>query len=463
MTKKYWLIVLLIIAISVVRFWNFPNWFGFDYDQEVNAWLAKSIVIDHKPILIGPETSVGGMYVGPMFNYVIALFYFIGRMNPMATIGLNIIISASTLVILYLIVAKIFSARTGIIAILVYGLSFNLTNFDRVSWNPLPIHLVSLCIVFFLYRFVLTKSLRNLALSSVFVGIFLQLHFTAIFLVAYLFLVLLIFCHKSLMSKPLSLIIVAGILFFFLAPLFLFDIRHDILISTHFMQFIAGSSNPRGTNIAVQVLTVVRIIVDFFKAIVYNEISQVGTILSGLGLATLFVITFIYEKSERRLFLKMCWLLVLIPTILLAFYSGPLPSHYLQFLMPIYVIFIAILVERGMRLKVGRVAAVLIFGLFLLYNVPKILTTNNGLSLQNKMKAVEYIVKDTGSRSFKVDFVTQPGIKTGYKFLFWLNGRELVEDMHIKTENNYKIIIPYYLVKPSDLAGKFGGIGIVKL
>ena len=101
--------------------------------------------------------------------------------------------------------------------------------------------------------------------------------------------------------------------------------------------------------------------------------------------------------------------------------------------------------------------------MFFILNVPAILRTEIGLSLANKKQAVSYIVNDASAKSFKVDFITSPGLKTGFKYLFWFNGKDLVEDMHVKTDITYKIIIPYGLVKEKDLVAKFGGIGIMKI
>src|SRR5436190_2047930 len=115
MRNKYTLLLLAILVFGLfLRFWNFPNWFNFNFDQETQAWVVKSLVVDHKPNLIGLETSVGGMFIGPYFNYLLVPFYLVGGMDPAATILLDILAAGATILASYYVGTKMFGQKAGL-------------------------------------------------------------------------------------------------------------------------------------------------------------------------------------------------------------------------------------------------------------------------------------------------------------------------------------------------------------
>ena len=48
----------------------------FGYDQVDNAWAAKNIIINHWYPLVGMVAKANsGIYIGPVYYYLIAVFY----------------------------------------------------------------------------------------------------------------------------------------------------------------------------------------------------------------------------------------------------------------------------------------------------------------------------------------------------------------------------------------------------
>ena len=456
MKTKIILSIILVVSIFI-RFYNFNAWFGFDYDQEVNAWLAKTVVIDHKPILIGPETSVGGMYVGPYFNYILASFYALGKMDPVTTIYLNVLLSVSTILLMYYVGKKVFNEQTGIIAAIIYGFSYNLTNFDRVSWNPTPIPLVSLGIIFTIYLYLTQWKYWQLAMSLFLTGFMFHLHFTALFITMFLAISLAVFGGRKFFRSISNYFLIFGMTIFFFAPIIFFDLRHDFLITHHFVSFLlfTGSNAPISRNIFW-------IFVTFVRSIFYNDTN------SPLDLVALaLLVGIIYHSTQvqksQRLFFILGFVLFTIPILTLSLYRGPLPAHYLLFTLPIVVILVASYLGSVFQNKVGKFIVVVGLGLFLFYNIPATISTQSGLALQYKKQVASYVISDAKGKSFKVDFISEPGRKTGFSYLFWLSGKPLLEDMTVKTDKIYKVVVPYFLVPEADLSARFGGIGIIKV
>lgn len=457
-------IAAIIAAGLVVRFWNYPAYFGFDYDQEINAWIAKTIVVDHKAVLIGPETSVGGMYVGPFFNYVIALFFFLGKMDPLATISLNIFISALTVLAYFYFGLKIFSLRVGIIAAVIYAFSHLMITYDRILWNLTPLPLVSLGIVAFLWLYLEKKKLLYLAIASTLTAFSLHLHFTGLLLVAFFALSLLIFGRRLLWADKRSLVLISATFAFFFLPLVIFDLRHDLINSRHFIQFFLGNPGDKTSLSLTSFGAVALIFIGFFRAIFYRplDFSQVTNMITVAFLLG-FEAFVLFNIKKSPLIYKLILLFLAIPLLGFSFYHGALPSQYFLPELAVFILlaggFLGIILKKSLAFTILVISALSVFAI---YNIFQARADTNDLVLANKQSAVDIIVADAQNQTFKVDFITDPGLKTGFNYLFWQRGRKLIEDMSIPTQRNYKIVIPYYLVSSNELFARFGAIGVIR-
>lgn len=454
---KYLPIAVIVLAL-LVRFWNFPAWFGFDYDQEINAWIAKTILVDHKPVLIGPETSVGGMYVGPYFNYVIALFFLIGRMNPTTTILLNILVSGATIAAFYLIGSRIFNRLTGLTAAILYGFSSFIINYDRVLWNPTPVPLVSLLTIYFLYRFLQNSSFKYLALTIAGIGLLLQLHFQAVFLGAFVFLTLLIFRPKTFLNIKADIYMLIPLVIF-LAPLVFFDLRHGFLNSRHFLQFFLTGSSTESVDIAGNLARMLNVTLSLFE-----NVSAVMKPFLAATVGIILVLTSVVH-SGKNLFFRLSLGLLIFSLTLIALYRGPLPIQYFLFLIPVFILLPADILQSLWTKKTPlRWLSPLTLLLFIVINLSALIQSKNEINLWAKQQAVKYVVSALGSnKNVQIDIVAQPGLNTGYKYLFWQAGLNPYYGADRKDLRTFKIIVPLSMARPDEITVNFGPVGVQSL
>lgn len=458
-------IIIIFLSAIFVRFYNFPVWLGFDYDQEINANIAKEIVVNHKLTLIGPETSVGGMYVGPIYNYISALFFFLGRMNPESVIFLNLLVSLGTGIFCYLLAKEIFQKNAaGLFAVIIYAFSQTMIEFDRVTWNPMPMVFATLGLFYFLLRYLRERQFWQLVTAVTFVGISLQLHFTSLFLVVFFFLVLTVFGGRKFWASLPNIGSVVLVLMIFLLPLILFDLRHELLNSRHFLQFLlSGQSSQTVNNRLAFMMRIPLIFVSFFRATFFKQPNGILDLSSGVVLLGFLHTLFLAFHKEESLPLKLTGLLFLIYLLGLSFYHGSLPSQYF---LPIFGLFIILsagfLASLWARNNMGKLVTVAFLTVFIMINLPPVLHSENGLSLRRKRQAVDFIVADAGQQKFRVEFITAPGLKTGYNYLFWLRGQKDIEEVKTKNQRLYKIVAPYNLVSGNELSTAFGAIGVIK-
>ena len=164
--KKFWAFLsknkssILIIAIFLLgiflRMYQMDFKYPFGYDQVDNAWAAKNIIVNHRFTLVGMVAKVdSGIYIGPAYYYLVALFYFICNLNPEASHAVAIISSIFTFWTIFYVFKKLFSTEFAVIAVLINTFNYHALNFDSVLWPVQLLPGVSLIIFYLLYKVVL--------------------------------------------------------------------------------------------------------------------------------------------------------------------------------------------------------------------------------------------------------------------------------------------------------------------
>lgn len=175
--KKQSLLFLLISFLGVFKyFYDFTHRAMFDFDQEYLSLQAKSILIDKKMTLIGAPTSVGGMFIAPLYNYFMALAHLVGGMSPYTVEFIGNCWAVINILALFIIGQRLFGLKAGFFSSIMALISFEFIR--PVGLPPLlfPLPLISL-----LLFYLLTKQNVGWFWLAILLGLSFQLHFTAIF------------------------------------------------------------------------------------------------------------------------------------------------------------------------------------------------------------------------------------------------------------------------------------------
>jgi 4-amino-4-deoxy-L-arabinose transferase-like glycosyltransferase len=97
---------------------------------------VRRLLTDFDPILIGPGTSIGNMYLGPLYYYLMAPFLLIFNFSPAGpAIGVAIL-SILTIWLIWFVSRKWFGKFPALITAFLYALSPAVIIYSRSSWNP---------------------------------------------------------------------------------------------------------------------------------------------------------------------------------------------------------------------------------------------------------------------------------------------------------------------------------------
>jgi len=124
--SRYLIIFLIILAVhSFFRFYQLDSRSPFGWDQVDNAWAAKDIIVDHKLPLVGMQAKLNtGFFIGPLYYYLIAPFYFLTNLDPIASGIFAGLTSVFTLSVIFMIVKRIFNEKVSLIACFIYYLYY---------------------------------------------------------------------------------------------------------------------------------------------------------------------------------------------------------------------------------------------------------------------------------------------------------------------------------------------------
>lgn len=222
-----------IVIFSVALFfrtYRLSELASINYDESRDFIAERQIILQKKLTLIGPETTVGGktFYFGTLHYYLMAPALLIARYNPLGPIYWTAILGVLTAVTIYFISRNLFSG-------LFYAVFPLAIIYNRGAWNPNTIPLFVALAILFLSR-------RKYILCGLFLGLAVQLHFTAG--LAFLLLLPFAFINKGGLKTAIKLTfgLVLGI-----SPLIFFDLRHNFLnFKSIFGAFQMTASSGRG-------------------------------------------------------------------------------------------------------------------------------------------------------------------------------------------------------------------------
>ena len=81
MKRTYILLGIILLIGFFFRTYHIVEWLDFGHDADLYSWIIKDILVNHHPRLIGQLTSAPGIFIGPLFYYLLAPFFVLTKMD----------------------------------------------------------------------------------------------------------------------------------------------------------------------------------------------------------------------------------------------------------------------------------------------------------------------------------------------------------------------------------------------
>lgn len=414
--------LLIIFAGALfLRLYKISGFMTFLGDEGRDVRIVRDLITKGNLVFIGPMTSIGNMYLGPLYYYMMAPALFLSNLNPVGPAVMIAILGSITVIFTWYVGRVWFGKIPGLIAALLYAISPVAIIYSRSSWNPNPMPFFSLLCIWGIYEVWQNKKYYWLWITGISYAFALQMHYLGFLLLPVLgifWLVTLLQIKKDEVAKKkfTKNTLLAVLFFLFLmSPLALFDLKHNGMNLKAFEAFFGNRQTTINLNPAKS---------DRFFPVINMSTSDL--ILAGqnflvpvISVLVIILSLFIYLRSKWRPALKLLFVWLGIAFLGLGVYKQHVYIHYLGFVYPaIYLIIGGILgflaTRKGLILKIIS-AVVVIFLVYLnLKYSPTFGTPNN--QLQRTEAAADLIIKESGGQPFNFGLIAKQNYDESYRY-----------------------------------------------
>lgn len=417
---------LLFVFSLVLRLYKLKENLFFGPEQGIDFLAVKSIVLDHRITLIGSTTDVGGVFHGPAYYYFLSILFAITKGNPLYVEVVFVILNALGIFLIYQLGKEIINRRVGIIAALIYSVSFGAIVYSHWLMNPPLAILTAGLFILFMQRY-LKGSDRDLILAAVFFGLTAQIAFLNIFFMSFLTLVLIIFNFKRFKTTNFLYLIgslfLAGFITF--GTYILFDIRHQFLITKAITNLATGKKGYHQPFLSSANETV-NVFLDQFSTF---TAPFAGKLFSLVIIASAFAVAFI--KRNSKVLILLIW--VLAPLISLIILSQGGLEQFFSITVMASILILSFLIETLLGNIKYLIAPflIVIIALNLFSFKTGYLDSNKqffqapqpNLKFSDQEKIIEQTYRNAGGKDFSFQPFTLPyWLRQEWDYLFWYYG-----------------------------------------
>jgi len=432
--KLEFIFLCLITALAIfLRFYHINELHFFTYDQARDDLIVKRILVDHKWTLLGPQSSMPGVYLPPFYYYTLVPILWLSRLNPIGVDIYTATIGVLTVVLLWFMVREFFGKIPALMISGLYATSPLIVELSHRAWNPNTQPFFILLTLFFWYRLFKSKQERWLLFSSLSFGYTVNLHYGALALMP-VWLVAFLWSLVKLKKKGLVLIS-SLVLFCFGAPLILFDLRHHFMLTQNiYAYFFAGariSLSPlkffEPMVASIYQLFVALLSGSFVKTaqVPFEFWGKLGSVLTfapvsiiahkpllvqyqwwGILLLIMIIgaVVWSYLHKSKLIILNLLMAAVFVGGLISRFYTGKFYFFYYIFLYPLPFLFLGLLFSLLWSKKWLKWLSLLIFAGLLWFNLVHVLVFEKPERTIGNIKDISQVIAndvDSG-KSFNI-------------------------------------------------------------
>lgn len=437
--KRYFFVLIAILSIGAfLRFYRLPEYMTFLGDEGRDALIIRSLLLDFNLPFIGPPTSVGNIYLGPLYYYMMGVTMAIFGLNPIAAAGMVAFIGVLTILIIYYLTKTWFGRLAGLVAAFLYAISPVTIIYSRSSWNPNPAPFFTLIGMYGLYKAHKTHQYFWLILVGLAASAAIQMHYLALILLPIYALVWIyeLWDIRSLNLKTRNFFVgtIGALIGFILLlfPLILFDFKHNFL---NYRAITALFSSDKAVTFNL-IETLLKIPQIYPNNLIGRYLTGENSIMTLVVMVVSLIPFLAYFFSKKKsadywpYLLLGIWLVV--GLIGLSFYKSTLFDHYLGFINPVpFILFgcgIAIILNhfrstKYLILSWTVIAIILIVLTYLnLQKTPLLQSPNQ--QVYRTQEVARFIIEKARGKPFNFALISAHNYDAAYQFYLYTYGSE---------------------------------------
>lgn len=431
------ILILFIVAVCLfLRLYKISGYMTFLGDEGRDALVWLRMIRYGKFTLIGPQTSIGNMYLGPLYYYLMLPFFLVlGTVGPSVGVAL---LAGATCYLLWCFGREWFSEMVGVLAALFYAISPVAIVLSRSSWNPNVMPFFALLTGWGIWQFWQKNNFFWLPVIGVTLSFAIQSHYLGLPLipvVGIFFLIKLVELKrnkdKSLNKFILNFVLcVLCFVILTLLPLVWFDLRHNFINYQSFYKFFS----ERQTTVNFKIYKAVPNLWPLWEMAVARLLAGKNEV-AGFWLAAIFgvcILSYLLHP-EKIVLRKKAVILIVVWTIVgltgMGLYKQHIYDHYFGFLYPAVFLLggwaVAKLVDFHNPWKY--------FSLFLTGFIIVLSLVENPLKYPPNYQMLKVrqidkkIINEAEGKSFNLALIAKQNYEAGYEYFLELWGKPPVQ------------------------------------
>lgn len=424
------LLFLILFVASFLRFYRLPEYMTFLGDEGRDALVWLRMIKKGKFVLIGPMTSIGNMYLGPLYYYLALPWFLFFGLSPVGPSIMVAFLGVVTVGLIWWVGREWFDKRVGLITAFLYAISPVVITYSRSSWNPNIMPFFALLTIYGIWQFWVKQRFWWLPVIGITLSFCLQSHYLGLLLIPTIGLFWLVTLKalknnkKALKKFTLySLFFILLFLLLTIAPLVWFDLRHNFINYKAFKEFFTVRQTTVNLKIYKAIpqlwplwqMLITRLIVA--KEIAWGRIMALG-LIAGMFFA-------LWRSDLRRgrtssggkpLFLILIWLIV--GLIGLGNYKQHIYDHYFGFFFPAPFLLVGWVLSQIWERRIYGKVIVFLFLCFLVFlsfqQCPLRWEPNNQFGQTQTI--ARFIIDETRGEPFNLGLIAERNYDDAYVF-----------------------------------------------
>lgn len=440
------IIFLILLTAAFLRLWRISEYMTFLGDEGRDVLVVKALITKGDLILIGPPTSIGNMYLGPIYYYMMAPALALTRLNPVGPAILDALIGIATVFLVYLFGREWFGKVAGLTAAALYAVSPVAIIYSHSSWNPNPAPFFAILTIYSLYQVLAKKKLWWLIAGAAAMAATLQMHYLATLLIptfGIFWLAGFIKFRKEFLTKYL-IFSTLGIAAFLLvmSPLFLFDFRHNFINYKAFVKFFTERQTTVNANPANFLIRIPPLYESLFSRFLAAKDKVLGIALTLFVTASLVVLWWRKIKTRTanwQLTIITVW--VIVGIFGLAAYKLSIFDHYFGFLNPAAFLLFGLVISLVWQKRfLGKIfATIIVFGLVILNLLQTPIRYPGSNQLERTQKIAKIVISETDNKPYNFALIAQHNYDAAYQYYLELYNAKPERVDFVQTEQLFVV------------------------
>lgn len=432
--------LLLFVVLGVgafFRFYKISEYMTFLGDEGRDAIVVRRLLVNFDPILIGPGTSIGNMYLGPLYYYMIAPFLLLFNFSPVGPSAMVALLGVLTIFLVWYLARDWFGRVAAFVASFLYAISPTTIIYAKSSWNPNIMPFFSLLAIYSLWHMYSKKRPKWFLVAVTAFAFMLQSHYLGLLVLPVIAVYWFLFLKKTKKktkerAQLVRYTLIAGAVFAFLmSPLVIFDARHGWRNASAMYEFFAKRQTTVSARPWNALPNVPELLGDISTRLVGGRNEMVG-----IWVLTISLFLLVYLLANRKRLKKneisgytMLFVWMFFALVGLGVYKQEIYDHYYGFFFPAPFLLLGGFVETLLPnlKKAGRILLFVSFSFLVYVNlVNSPLRSGASGQLQRSIEVSNKIKLEAGEDIFNLAVIAERNYEGAYWYFLEKDGAPVV-------------------------------------